>query len=37
MLFVEAVGLSVVIAWLSVGYRALQAALANPIKSLRTE
>ena len=37
LLFVEAVGLSIVIAWLSVGYRALKAALANPIKSLRTE
>ncbi len=37
LLFLESVGLSIVIAWLSVGYRALQAALANPIKSLRTE
>jgi putative ABC transport system permease protein len=37
LLFVEAVGLSIVIAWLSVGYRALRAAMANPIKSLRSE
>jgi ABC-type antimicrobial peptide transport system permease subunit len=37
LLFAESIGLSIVIAWLSVGYRALKAALANPIKSLRTE
>jgi ABC-type antimicrobial peptide transport system permease subunit len=37
LLFLEAIGLSIVIAWLSVGYRALRAAMANPIKSLRTE
>jgi putative ABC transport system permease protein len=37
LLFVESIVLSIVIAWLSVGYRALRAALANPIKSLRTE
>jgi putative ABC transport system permease protein len=37
LLFIESVGLSIVIAWLSVGYRALRAAMANPIKSLRTE
>ena len=37
LLFIESVCLSIVIAWLSVGYRALRAAMANPIKSLRTE
>lgn len=37
LLFLEAIGASVVIAWLSVGYRALKAALVNPVKSLRTE
>lgn len=28
---------SVLIAWLTVGYKAIKAALANPVKSLRTE
>jgi ABC-type antimicrobial peptide transport system permease subunit len=37
LLFVEAIGLSLVIALLSVGYRALKAAVVNPVKSLRTE
>lgn len=37
LLFMEAIAGSVVIAWASVGYRALKAALANPVKSLRTE
>lgn len=37
LLFVEAIGLSALIAWLSVGYRALRAAMANPVKSLKTE
>ena len=32
-----AVGGSLAVAWLTVGYRATQAALANPVKSLRTE
>lgn len=32
-----AVALSVVIAWLTVGYKAVKAAVANPVKSLRTE
>jgi hypothetical protein len=36
-IFVLAVAGSLVIAWVAVGYRAIRAALANPILSLRTE
>lgn len=36
-IFVVAVFASLVIAWVTVGYRAFRAALANPVKSLRTE
>ncbi len=36
-IFVLAMGVSVVIAWLTVGYKAISAALANPVKSLRSE
>lgn len=35
--FLVAVVLSIVIAWVTVGYKAIKAALANPIKSLRSE
>ena len=35
--FVLAIVLSLIIAWVTVGYRALRAALANPVQSLRTE
>lgn len=35
--FILAIVVSVLIAWLTVGYKALKAALANPVKSLRTE
>ena len=35
--FALAIVASLVIAWITVGYRALRAALANPVKSLRTE
>ncbi|MBC7828348.1 MAG: ABC transporter permease [Chitinophagaceae bacterium] len=35
--FVLAILISVTIAWITVGYRAVRAALANPVKSLRTE
>jgi hypothetical protein len=36
-IFVLAISASVLIAWLAVGYRAITAALANPVKALRTE
>lgn len=36
-IFLLAIGSSVVIAWITVGYRAVRAALANPVKSLRSE
>ncbi len=35
--FVLAIAGSMVIAWLTVGYRAIKAAIANPVKSLRAE
>jgi len=37
MIFIEASGLSALIACTSVGYRALKAATANPVTSLRSE
>lgn len=36
-IFILAVVASVAIAWLAVGYKAVKAALANPVKSLKTE
>jgi predicted permease len=35
--FILAIVSSLIIAWITVGYRAVRAALANPVKSLRTE
>ncbi|CAA9476332.1 MAG: Acidobacterial duplicated orphan permease (function unknown) [uncultured Segetibacter sp.] len=35
--FAFAIIISVIIAWITVGYKAIRAALANPVKSLRTE
>ena len=35
--FALAIVLSVVIAWITVGYKSVKAAVANPVKSLRTE
>ena len=35
--FVMAILGSMIIAWITVGYRAIRAAFANPVKSLRTE
>jgi ABC-type antimicrobial peptide transport system permease subunit len=37
LMFAMAIVLSVIIAWLTVGYRAIKAGLANPVKSLRNE
>jgi putative ABC transport system permease protein len=36
-IFVIAIASSIVIAWLTVGHRAIKAALANPVKNLRSE
>jgi putative ABC transport system permease protein len=36
-IFLIAIGSSILIAWITVAHRAINAALANPIKSLRTE
>lgn len=36
-LFALAIALSVLIAWLTVSYKAIKASVANPVKSLRTE
>jgi putative ABC transport system permease protein len=36
-IFILAMVISIVIAWLTVGYKAIKAALANPVKSLRSE
>ena len=35
--FVLAIFISLIIAWITVGYKAVRAALVNPVKSLRTE
>lgn len=35
--FMMAIVSSMLVAWLAVGYRAIKAAVANPVKSLRTE
>lgn len=35
--FLTAIGGSILIAWITVGYKAMRAALANPVKALRSE
>jgi hypothetical protein len=35
--FLVAIFISIMIAWITVGYKAIKAAVANPVKSLRTE
>ena len=35
--FVLAMVISIMLAWLTVGYKSLRAAMANPVRSLRTE
>ncbi|HYK44110.1 MAG TPA: FtsX-like permease family protein, partial [Parafilimonas sp.] len=35
--FVLAMVISLILAWLTVGYKSLRAAMANPVRSLRTE
>ncbi|TMI86444.1 MAG: FtsX-like permease family protein, partial [Bacteroidetes bacterium] len=37
LVFILAILISIIIAWLTVGYKAIKAAIANPVKSLRTE
>ena len=36
-IFITAIIASLIISWLTVGYKAIKAAVANPVKSLRTE
>ncbi|HVV54149.1 MAG TPA: hypothetical protein VHC47_02425, partial [Mucilaginibacter sp.] len=35
--FVIAIAASLLLAWFTVGYKAIKAAIANPVKSLRNE
>jgi ABC-type antimicrobial peptide transport system permease subunit len=36
-MFLFTIVISMLIAWMAVGYRAIKAAIANPVNSLRTE
>lgn len=35
--FIGAIAISIIIAWITVGYKAVRAAVVNPVKSLRSE
>lgn len=37
LVFAASIVISIMIAWMTVGYKAIKAAVANPVKSLRTE
>ena len=36
-IFITAIVVSIAIAWITVGFKAVRAALVNPVKSLRAE
>ena len=36
-IFIAAIAVSIIIAWVTVGYKAVRAALVNPVKSLKSE